>query len=67
MLRRILNAELAVGRNVLVTYMLGPDADESERMTETELKDEGKASLIDDKTHHLLVLVSWQKPVYIST
>ena len=41
MLHRYLNAKEVVNRPVLVTYMLGPDADESENLTDDQLKDKG--------------------------
>ena len=43
MLHRYLNAKEVVDRPVLVTFMLGPDAYESETLTDTQLKDIGNS------------------------
>ena len=41
MLVKYLDGKRIVNRPVLVTYMFGPDADESESMSLTQLKDRG--------------------------
>ena len=43
MLHRYLNAKEVVDRPILVTYMLGPDAYESETLTDIHLKDIGSS------------------------
>ena len=42
MLHKYLNAKEIVDRPVLVTYMLGNDADESESLSEDQLKEKGR-------------------------
>ena len=41
MLHLYLNAKEIVNRPVLITYMLGNDADESESLSDDQLKDKG--------------------------
>ena len=41
MLSRWLNAEPVVNRPVMVGYMVGPNADEADGMTDVQLKDKG--------------------------
>ena len=41
MLHLYLNAKEIVDRPVLITYMLGNDADESESLSDDQLKDKG--------------------------
>ncbi len=42
MLSRWLNAQPVVNRPVMVGYMVGPNADEADTMTDAQLKDKGK-------------------------
>ena len=41
MLHRYVNAKEIVNRPVLITFMLGNDADESESLSDDQLKDKG--------------------------
>ena len=49
MLVKYLNGKRIVNRPVLVTYMFGPDADESESMSLTQLKNRGTENFFLEK------------------
>ena len=58
MVNKFLNTKLVVNKPVLVTFMRGPNADESESLTETQLKDKGTVH-VPIKLQHIKIKIIW--------